>query len=316
MTEVGPGYARLATEQRNPNTAEIDTCSSLRILEQLNAEDALVPAAVRAVLPSLATVVDIAAERIGRGGRVHYFGAGTSGRLAVLDAAELLPTFSVEPGLVVAHHAGGEQAIADPEEDVEDSTELGAREAEQLQPTDLAIGITASGRTPFVAGALRQAGRRGASTVLLSSVPEAAIAELADVHIAAETGPEAIAGSTRLKAGSAAKLMLNAFSTALMVRLGRTYSNLMVSVTATNSKLQDRVLGILAEATGLPTHQCRTALAAADGDLKTALITVLGACSAGHARRALTVAEGSVRTALEHIAAEAGPPGNAYRSPR
>lgn len=306
MTEMSFGQEQPATEQRNPNTLEIDTFSTLRILEMFNAEDALVPAAVEAVLPNLAAAVDIAAERIGRGGRVHYFGAGTSGRLAVLDAAELWPTFSVEPGLVVAHHAGGEQAIADPAEDVEDSAELGSRDAEQLQATDVAVGITASGRTPYVAGALRQARHQDATTVLVSSVPHGELAELADVPIVADTGPEAIAGSTRMKAGSAAKLVLNGFSTALMVRLGRTYSNLMVSVTATNSKLQARVIAILAEATGLSADRCQAALIAADGDLKTALVTVLGSCGPAHAHSALAAANGSVRAALERITGETG----------
>jgi N-acetylmuramic acid 6-phosphate etherase len=301
MTEM---VARVSvpTEARNPRTLAIDIGTTLSMLELLNGEDARVAGEVERVLPALAEAVDLAAERIRSGGRVHYFGAGTSGRLAVLDAVELLPTFNADPDLVVAHHAGGEEALISASEDAEDSEELGAADAAGLSSQDLVVGIAASGRTPYVAGALRGARERGAATVLVSCNPAAPLAELADIHIAPETGPEAIAGSTRLKAGTATKLVLNAFSTALMVRLGRTYSNLMVSVVATNSKLRGRLITILCEATAEPEERARAALQASDGDLKTALVSLLGDCSPERARAALNAAGGVVRVALDELA--------------
>jgi N-acetylmuramic acid 6-phosphate etherase len=293
------------TEQRNPRTLSIDAVGTLEILRMLNEEDARVPGAVGAVLPELARVVDAAVEAIRGGGRVHYFGAGTSGRLAVLDAAEILPTFHAPDDLVVAHHAGGTAALLRAVENVEDSVEGGAADAAGVTGLDVVIGLAASGTTPYVAGALGAARAAGATTALITSNPSAPLAELADILIAADTGPEAIAGSTRLKAGTAQKLILNSFSTTVMIRLGRTWSNLMVDMVATNNKLRGRMLRILAEATGAGADACATALAAADGELKPALVHLLTGSPVPEARSALAEADGRVAGALQKLGASA-----------
>ncbi|WP_432560938.1 N-acetylmuramic acid 6-phosphate etherase [Kineococcus sp. SYSU DK003] len=297
--------SELPTEQRNPATTELDRGSSLDVLTMLNDGDRTVADAVAAVLPALAELVDAAVAALRDGGSVHYFGAGTSGRLAVLDAAELRPTFSLEPGRVVGHVAGGPPALTEAVEDVEDDVEAGAADAAGLGAGDVVIGVAASGRTPYVAGALRAARERGAVTALLTNVPAPALAEHADHVVAAVTGPEVLTGSTRLKAGTATKLLLNSFSTAVMVRSGRTYSNLMVCLVAGNGKLHGRTLRILGEVTGLPQEQARDLLTAADGDLPTALVSHLSGREPQRAREALARAGGSVRAAVEHLAAPA-----------
>ncbi|GAA2064548.1 N-acetylmuramic acid 6-phosphate etherase [Catenulispora yoronensis] len=286
------------TEERNPATTAIDAVPTVEVLRLLNAEDTRVPTAVAALLPTLATVVDETVHRLRAGGRVHYFGAGTSGRVAVMDAAELIPTFGLPPGLVVAHIAGGPNALTIPVEGAEDSPTGGATDAADVTSADVVVGLTASGRAPYVAGALQAARTAGAYTVLISANPNAALAPAADIHLGADTGPEAIAGSTRLKAATAQKLLLNSLSTAAMIALGHTYSNLMVDLTATNGKLRGRVLTILTEATGLPEAACATTLAATNGELKTALVCLLGEVTPPEARRALTAASGQVRAAL------------------
>ncbi|GAA2741429.1 N-acetylmuramic acid 6-phosphate etherase [Terrabacter aerolatus] len=286
------------TEERHPGTTSIDTHTSLDILRALNAEDATVAGAVGAILPELAQLVDRAVDAVRAGGAVHYFGAGTSGRLAVLDAAELRPTFNAPAGLVVAHHAGGPAALLRAVENVEDDIDLGCAEADGLAPGDIAIGLTASGRTPYVAGALARARELGAVTALVTANPHAEVAAHADILLAVRTGPEALTGSTRLKAGTAQKLVLNSFSTALMIRLGRTWSNLMVDVVATNAKLRARVLRILQEATGADTEQARVALDDAGGELKPALLSMLAGVDAGRARDAIAAHDGSVARAL------------------
>jgi N-acetylmuramic acid 6-phosphate etherase len=286
------------TEERNPRTLDIDLLPTQVVLGLLHAEDELVPAAVRPVLGTLAGIVDEAADRIRRGGRVHYFGAGSSGRIAVLDATELIPTFGLAPGTVTAHLAGGRGAMEFAVEGAEDDSARGHADAADVTGTDLVIGLSASGRTPYVAGALTAAAERGAFTTVVTCVPGSPLRALAQVTVVAETGPEAIAGSTRLKATSALKLILNSFSTALMVRLGKTYSNLMVEVSATNAKLRIRKIRILREATGADEAACETALRCADGDLRVALVTVLGGAVVPDARQALAAADGSVRGAL------------------
>ncbi|MGH3387938.1 MAG: N-acetylmuramic acid 6-phosphate etherase [Actinomadura sp.] len=290
------------TEWRNPRTVEVDTLPTIDVLRLINAEDRLVPFAVAEVLPLLATVVDLAVETLQGGGRVHYFGAGTSGRLAVIDAAELPPTYGIDWGRVVAHQAGGLGALSQAIEDVEDDAELGAKDAADVRPCDVAIGIAASGRTPYVMGALRAATRARAHTVLISANPSAPFGAEVDVHIGLSTGPEVISGSTRMKAGTATKLVLNAFSTAVMVRLGRTYSNLMVSVNAANAKLRGRLVRILTEATGMDAGTCESALAASGGDTRVALVSLLGAVPPEHAAGALRDTQGSVREALRRLA--------------
>lgn len=298
MTVTTPPPADPPTEGRNPLTAEIDLVPTLAVLAMLNREDQVVPAVVSSVLGTLAEVVDEAAERVRRGGSVHYFGAGSSGRIAVLDAAELVPTFGTDPATVIGHLAGGDAAIVRAVEGVEDDTALGLADASGLGADDLVIGLSASGRTPYVAGALAGAAERGAFTVLLTCNPRATLAPLAQVSIVADTGPEAITGSTRLKATSALKLMLNGFSTALMVRLGKTYSNLMVEVSASNSKLRGRLVRILIEATGLASGECEAALARADGDVKLAMVDLLSGTGVTASAQALAAGAGSVRAAL------------------
>lgn len=293
------------TERRLPASRGLDDAGALGVLQLLNAEDRVAVDAVAAVLPQLAVLVDEAAERMRRGGAVHYFGAGTSGRLGVLDAAELLPTFNLEPDRVVGHIAGGERALVRAVEDAEDSAEAGRDAAAGLGPDDVAIGLAASGNTPYVGGALAAAREAGARTALVSSNPDAAFGALVDHNIVLETGPEVVTGSTRLKAATAEKLVLNGFSTALMVALGRTWSNLMVSVVATNEKLRRRTVRILMQATGIDEAGARTLLDAADGELKTAIVARIAETDVAEARRRLAAAAGSVRDAL---AAPAAPP--------
>lgn len=289
---------RSTTEMRNQRTRHIDTVQTLDLVRLLNAEDATVANAVARTLPVLAEVVDLTVARLRQGGSVHYFGAGSSGRMGVLDAAEVVPTFGAEPALFVAHHAGGDTAVARAVEDAEDRQSLGRAAASLLTSADVAVGLSASGRTPYVAGALTAARSASALTVLVSSNLAAPIAELADYRLLADTGPEAIAGSTRLKAATAQKMILNSLSTAVMIKLGRTYSNLMVSLAGTNQKLRQRQVVILAEASGANDADCRTELARCGGDLRVAMLSLLAGLEPEAARRALTAADGSVRAAL------------------
>lgn len=294
------------TEERHPGTHALDAMSTLELLQTLNDEDARVAPAVLQVLPQLAVAVDLAVERIRAGGTVHYFGAGTSGRLAVIDAAELMPTFNAPDGLFVAHHAGGAEALLKAVENAEDDAELGAQEASVVGPQDVVVGVTASGRTPYVAGALAAARATGALTVLITANPQAELAGQVEHLLAVDTGPEVITGSTRLKAGTAQKLVLNSFSTAVMVRLGRTWSNLMVDMVATNAKLRGRVIRILREASGADEVAARKALEHASGELKPALLSLLAGVDADTARGALELHQGSVAEALRSIQSHDG----------
>jgi N-acetylmuramic acid 6-phosphate etherase len=294
------------TEMRNERTTEIDTVGTLELLRLLNAEDGLVAGAVAATLPVLAVVVDAAVGRLRAGGHVHYFGAGSSGRIGVLDAAELVPTFGAHPGMFVAHHAGGEAAVAQAIEGAEDLQSLGETAAAGLTSADVAIGLSASGRTPYVAGALSRARAAGALSVLVSSNLAAPLADLADYSLLADTGPEAIAGSTRLKAGTAEKMILNSLSTAVMIRLGRTYSNLMVWLSGTNEKLRLRQVLILMEISGTSEGACRAELDRCGGDLRLALLCLLAGLTPESAASALAASHGNVRTALAAAAAADG----------
>lgn len=291
------------TEARNPRSEGLDRLDSLQLLEVINDEDRTVADAVARCLPALAELVDLTAQRLRAGGRVHYFGAGTSGRLAMLDAVELEPTFSLEPGRFVAHTAGGHAALTRSVEGAEDASEVGAADAAEVDAGDVAVGLAASGATPYVRGALWEARRIGAVTAVVTSNPSSPIAEDGHRHLYLPTGPEVVAGSTRMKAGTAQKLVLNAFSTTVMVRLGKTYSNLMVDLSATNEKLRGRTLTILREATGLDEDRCLQALHVAEGDLKTALVTLLAGTSVQQAATALSESGGEVRAALAHIEA-------------
>lgn len=293
------------TELRNPATVDIDLVPTVEVLRQLNREDQRVAGAVEAVLPMLAQAVDATVARLRAGGRLHYFGAGTSGRIATMDAAEIAPTFGIEPGTVVAHHAGGPAALEVAVEGVEDQEGLGARDAAALGRDDAAVGLSASGRTPYVRGALSTARKAGSLTILMTSNPRPSMADSADIVLVTDTGPEAIAGSTRLKAATAQKLLLNSLSTATMVRLGRTYSNLMVAVVPSNAKLRERLVAILVEATGAGEQACRAAIDAADGDLQVALVSLLAGVPVPRARAALVQSGDGVRAALGQL--ERGP---------
>lgn len=292
------------TEQRHPAGERLDGMTALDVLSLMNREDRVAVDAVGAALPALAHLVELAVARVRDGGRVHYFGAGTSGRLGVLDAAELRPTYSLPAGVVVAHIAGGPAALTEAIEDAEDSWETGAADAGTVAPGDVVIGLAASGSTPYVGGALEQARKVGAATGLVSCNPAPRLAGLADVLVVADTGPEVVAGSTRLKAGTAEKLVINGFSTALMVALGHTWRGLMVSVVATNAKLRARTARILAEALGVDLATATHLLAQADGDLKAAIVTGVTGTDLTRARATLATAGGSVAHALRALDAE------------
>lgn len=291
------------TERRNPLSMDLDLLSTRDVLKVINEADRSVPAAVAAVLDEIAETVDLAVPALRNGSRVHYFGAGTSGRLGVLDAAELVPTFNSPQDWFCAHIAGGAEAMWRAVEDAEDDRAGGLAEAEEcVREGDVVLGLAASGRTPYVIGALAAARAKKAATVLLCANPEAKEAALVDVFIGVDTGPEVVTGSTRMKAGTAQKLVLNAFSTAVMVRLGRVYSNLMIDVVATNAKLRGRMISILIEATGCSEEAARRALDEADGDLKAALVALVSGARVADARDALARSADQVRGALALLA--------------
>ncbi|SDP95160.1 N-acetylmuramic acid 6-phosphate etherase [Actinopolyspora xinjiangensis] len=290
------------TERRNPHTTDIDLLNTLDLLQRLNAEDRSVPEAVGRALPELAHAVDLAVAALRSGGRVHYVGAGTSGRLAVLDAAELVPTFNTPGDWFVPHLAGGEPALYEAVENAEDDAGAGAAAIEESAAAgDFVMGLAASGGTPYVLGALEAAGRIGAGTGLVSANPRCRAIALVDAAITVDTGPEPVTGSTRMKAGTAQKLVLTSFSTAVMVRLGHTYSNLMVSMVATNAKLRARTVRILREATGASVETCELALHETGGELKTALVHLLAEVDVASASTALAEADGYVREALRAL---------------
>ena len=295
-----PDLSRLTTEQRNPRTADIDTLETRELLQRINEEDAQVPAAVATQIPAIAQAVDAIVERIRAGGRLIYIGAGTSGRLGVLDASECPPTFSTPPGLVVGLIAGGDRALRHAVEAVEDDPEAGAAALREIGLTanDAVVGIAASGRTPFVLGAVAWANEVGALTIGICNTEGAALANVVRIPIVVVTGPEVITGSTRLKAGTAQKLVLNMLSTATMVRLGKTYGNLMVDVQPTNQKLRARAVRIVREATGIDEQEAVRALERAGGEVKTAIVSILLGVPPRAARERLAQTGGRVRDAL------------------
>lgn len=290
----------MLTESRNTRTLAIDQLSTLEMLELINREDASVPQVVSAILPEIAQAVDLITARLAGGGRLIYIGAGTSGRLGVLDAVECVPTFSTPPSLVQGLLAGGMGALTQSIEDAEDKP---AAAVEDLQAIDLnakdaLVGIAASGRTPYVIGGLRYGREIGAGTIAVSCNAPAPILELAEIKIAALTGPEVITGSTRLKAGTAQKLILNMLSTASMVKLGKTYGNLMVDVKITNQKLAERARGIVMEVGEVSAEQAQTLLDQSGGEVKTALVMALLGLDAAEARARLGAAGGHLRAVL------------------
>ncbi|WP_454043346.1 N-acetylmuramic acid 6-phosphate etherase [Cellulosimicrobium sp. Marseille-Q8652] len=305
-TEDWHDLLRLAspTEERNPRTTDVDLLPTADVVRRITDEDATVADAVRAQRDRIAEAVDLAVEALRAGGRVHYVGSGTSGRLGVLDAVELLPTYGVGEEWFVAHLAGGVGAMMLAVEGAEDDVDLGRQDVDEVGPHDVVVGLAASGRTPYVRGALDVARERGARTVLVSANPRATLARDVDVAILVDTGPEVVTGSTRMKAATAQKLVLNTFSTATMIRLGKTYSNLMIDVRPTNQKLRARIVRMLVQATGLEPEACEDVLHAADGEVHVALVMLLAGADAGTARDALRGdGVGGVRDALARLGA-------------
>lgn len=292
---------QLVSEERNPRTMGIDLMSTPEIVATINAEDRLVPEAVRKILPQVAQAVDRIVEAFGRGGRLIYIGAGTSGRLGVLDASECPPTFGVPSTMVVGVIAGGLGALVSAVEGAEDSAEGGAADLRAIDLTnrDVVVGIAVSGRTPYVIGALNYAKSLGAATVGLTCNPTSAIAGMADISIAPLVGAEVVTGSTRLKSGTAQKLVLNMLSTASMIRIGKTYQNLMVDVRTSNEKLLARAVRIVIQATDCPEQVAEEALAHTGNDVKLAILTILTGKDVEDARAAMTGAGGFLRRALE-----------------
>ena len=290
----------LTTEAINPALADIDALDTETRLRLMNAEDATVAAAVGLEIPSIARAVQRAAASLRAGGRLLYVGAGTSGRLGILDAAECPPTFGVAPTVVQGLIAGGEGAMFRAVEGAEDDPDLGAAaiiEAD-VSEKDTVVGISASGQAPFVLGALRQAVRRGAATVALTNNRPSEVEAVAAVTIAVVVGPEILAGSTRLKSGTAQKMVLNMISTGAMIETGKTYGNLMVDVQATNRKLQARAVRIIRQVTGASAERAEAALSAAGGSAKVAIVTLQTGASPDEARQRLGHAGGFLRRAL------------------
>ncbi|MFD8388379.1 N-acetylmuramic acid 6-phosphate etherase [Streptomyces sp. NPDC059680] len=294
--------ASLTTEAFRPELADIDRLSTLDIARLMNGEDAGVPAAVAVQLPRIATAIDAVAERMARGGRLIYAGAGTAGRLGVLDASECPPTFNTDPARVVGLIAGGPEAMVTSVEGAEDSAELAHRDLDALKPTpeDTVVGISASGRTPYAIGAVEHARALGALTIGLACNEHSALAAVAEHGIEVVVGPELITGSTRLKAGTAQKLVLNMLSTITMIRLGKTYGNLMVDVRASNDKLRARSRRIVSLATGASDEEIERALTESGGEVKHAILTLLADVDGPTAARLLEESGGHLRAALAH----------------
>jgi N-acetylmuramic acid 6-phosphate etherase len=296
MSELG----RLTTEGRNPASQHIDDMSPRELVALMNAEDAKVAAAVATQGAAIAESIAQIADRLGRGGRLIYLGAGTSGRLGVLDATECPPTFNAPPGQVVGRIAGGFDALTRAVEGAEDRPELAEQDLTELNagPDDVVVGIATSGRTPYVVAGLSVARRLGCYTIALSCNDESRLSREADLAITPVVGPEVISGSTRLKAGTATKMVLNMLTTGAMVQLGKTYGNLMVDLRATNSKLRDRARRIVESLVALDATRATELLASCDGELKTAIVAGIARCSPTAARRLLEQHGGQVRAAI------------------
>lgn len=307
MTEPAPealdgGQAldALATEGLRPGLDDLDLRPVSEVVRLLVEAQSAAQTAAMAAVPRLAAVAEAVAARLGEGGRLIYVGAGTSGRLAVLDAAECVPTFNTPSDKVIALLAGGEAAFVNAIEGAEDDAAAGAAdlEARALSAADAVVGVTASGCTPYVIGAVAHARRAGAYTAAIVNNPASPLAAAAEDAVELATGPEVIAGSTRLGAGTAQKIVLNTLSTAVMVCLGKTYGAYMIDVCVTNAKLKRRALRIVCDITGASEADAERVLAAADGRVKTAVVALLGGCDTAEARRRLDAAGGRVRAAL------------------
>jgi N-acetylmuramic acid 6-phosphate etherase len=300
VNESISSLATSATEGRNPASEQIDALSTLEIVQLMNDEDVRVAEAVAMELPAIAAAIDIITARLQRGGRLIYCGAGTSGRLGVLDATECPPTFNTDPGLVVGLIAGGPSALTRAVEGAEDHAEYAIHDLQQmpLRPEDAVVAIATSGRTPYAIGALDYARQIGAAAIGLSCNRPSAMDDHAELMICPVVGPEVISGSTRLKAGTATKMVLNMLTTGTMVRLGKTYGNLMVDLRATNTKLQARSRRIVATITGLADADADAALSRCGGEVKTAVVSVLRQVTPDVARQYLAAAQGQLRRAL------------------
>lgn len=303
-TELFYEITSLLTEQRNPQSEEIDCLSTFDILKIINNEDKKVPLAVETQLPNIVKAVDLIVHSFKQGGRLFYFGAGTSGRLGILDASECPPTFGTPYEMIQGVIAGGKDAVFKAVEGAEDSPEDGVNEVitRNILPPDIICGITASGRTPFVRGALEEARKRNVPTILISTVNTEKLNEIgvvADVIIAPNVGPEVIAGSTRMKSGTAQKLILNMLTTASMIRLGKTYSNVMVDLQQTNNKLRERSKNIIMKLANLDYDTSERLLLESKGNVKTALVMALAGVDAEKAIKLLILADGFIKKAVQ-----------------
>lgn len=294
--------SRLVTESRNPASAEIDTLSTIEMLQVINQEDQKVALAVQAVLPQIAQTVDAITATFANGGRLIYMGAGTSGRLGILDASECPPTYGTHPDMVIGLIAGGHQAILKAVENAEDNAQMGQDDLKALNLTqhDVVVGIAASGRTPYVLGGLEYAKSVGATTASIACNPECAMAEAADIAILPVVGAEVVTGSSRMKAGTAQKLVLNMLTSGAMIRSGKVFGNLMVDVEATNAKLIQRQTNIVIEATGATKEQAEKALEACERHCKTAILMILADLDAAQAKSRLAEHNGFIRAALNN----------------
>jgi N-acetylmuramic acid 6-phosphate etherase len=294
---------QLVSEARNPRSMNIDLLPTADILAVMNSEDAEVPGAVAKVIPQIAEAVDEIVRAFRSGGRLIYIGAGTSARLGVLDASECPPTFSVPDGMVVGLIAGGPKAILRAVEGAEDDAEEGRRTLEEIELSakDVVVGIAVSGRTPYVIGALDYAKRIGATTVSLTCNPLSTLAEMADIAISPVVGPEVVTGSTRLKSGTAQKLVLNMLSTASMIRIGKTYENLMVDLNISNQKLHARAIRIIADAAGCPADAAESYLEKSGNNVKLAILMALTGQDRADAEQALAKSDGFLRKALAAV---------------
>jgi N-acetylmuramic acid 6-phosphate etherase len=291
----------LTTEQRNVSSQALDTKSALEIATIINAEDAKVAGAINAALPQIAQAIDAIADALSRGGRLIYVGAGTSGRIGALDAAECPPTFGTDPKQIQYVIAGGEKALGRAVEANEDSRELGVRDLKKVRPgkKDVVVGIAASGRTPYTIAAIEYARKRGARTIAVACNADSPLAQAGEIAIVADVGPEVVSGSTRMKAGTAQKMILNMLSTGAMSRLGYVYGNLMVNVSPKNKKLVERAIAILMNATGADRTDAANALKKSGKSVPVALVMLTAKVGRSEAVRRLKTARGHVRRAIE-----------------
>lgn len=292
--------SRLTTERRNPASAHIDSCTTLEMVTIMQQEDSKIASAIEKILPEIARAIDATSQRLENGGRLFYLGAGTSGRLGILDASECPPTYGTDPELVQGLIAGGIPAIFRAQEGAEDTPGLAVHDLKEhgFSAKDVLVGIAASGRTPYVIGGLKYARELGALTIALACSEHAEIAALADIALTPVTGPEVVTGSTRMKAGTAQKLVLNMLSTGTMIKLGKVYGNLMVDVKASNKKLEERAIRIVMEGSGCERTEAEKALKGADGHAKLAILMVVAGVSASEGKALLERTSGHLAAAI------------------